>query len=255
MSDFIPTWNKNITTFKHNSIIPNSFRMLIIGPSNCGKTVLLLKMLITPNFLDYNNLIIFSKTIDQPEFQIIYHGFNSGLSKQHIVDIFMNQDKIPDDLSIQDICENFAELYPNNSETRSNPLDKISVTMSNKYHEIIPCDKLDKNKKNLVVFDDCVNLKNQEIMESYFTRGRHNKCNAIYLAQNYYDLPGRSIRGNSNFFIFFQLNKRNKDNIYNDLFSNLLEKIEFNNFDNHLVIKHNYIALAKEHNRVYEKLL
>ena len=55
--------------------------------------------------------------------------------------------------------------------------------MSNKFQDIIPCEKLDKNKKNLIVFDDYVNDKNQEIMESYFTKGRHTNCNCIYLAQ------------------------------------------------------------------------
>ena len=231
LEKIVPIWRKDQTTFHHNKILPNSFRMLIVGPSNCGKTVLLLKMLITPNFIDFNNLIIFSKTIYQPEFQIIYHGFSNGLTKQDILHLFKHQDEYPDNLSIQEICENYFEFKAEKRSSLENT-NKISVTMSNKYHEIIPCEKLDKNKKNLIIFDDCVNLKNQEIMESYFTRGRHNKCNAIYLSQSYYDLPGRSIRGNSNFFIFFQLSKRNKENIYHDLFSNLLEKTEFNSFLN-----------------------
>ena len=248
VEEFCPTWNKNIIKFNHNSIIPNSFRMLIVGPSNCGKTVLLLKMLLTPNFLDYENLIIFSKTIDQPEIQLLFHGFNNGLTKENIIGLFQNQSSIPNEYSIKEICENFSELYPTTGK-------KITVSMSNKPHEITPCDKLDKNKKNLIIFDDCVNMKNQEIMESYFTRGRHNKCNAIYLAQNYYDLPGRSIRGNSNFFIFFQLSKRNKDNIYHDLFSNILEKDEFNMLEQHLQIKHNYIALDKDKQSIYEKII
>jgi len=74
--------------------------------------------------------------------------------------------------------------------------------MSNKFQDMIPCEKLDINKKNLIVFDDCVNDKNQEIMESYFTKGRHTNCNCIDLSQSYYDLPGRSIKGNSNFSYF-----------------------------------------------------
>ena len=247
-STFTPTWNQNIVRFNHNSTIPESFRMLIVGPSNCGKTVLLLKMLLTPGYLDYNNLIIFSKTIDQPEFQLLMHGFNAGLTKEDIIDIFRNQDKIPTNMTMREICYRVAKQ-------RQRTLGSITVTMSNKSQDIIPCDKLNKSKKNLIVFDDCVNLKNQDIMESYFTRGRHNKCNCIYLAQNYYDLPGRSIRGNSNFFIFFQLNQRNKSNIYTDLFSNLLERSEFDYFDNHLSIKHKYIALNKDTSTIYESII
>ena len=92
-------------------------------------------------------------------------------------------------------------------------------------------------------------------MESYFTKGRHTNYNCIYLSQSYYDLPGRSIRGNSNFFIFFKLNKRNKNNIYNDLFSNIMEKDEFNSLDNHWSIKHNYIALETENRNLYTEII
>ena len=247
-NNFIPVCNRDIVRFNHNPNIPESFRMLIVGPSNSGKTVLLNKILLTSNYLDYNNLIIFSKTIDQPEMQIIFNGFNNGLTKEDIIYIFNNQDTFNKNATPKIICETIAEL-------RNYPKPIINVTMSNKYHEIPRCDTLDKNKKNLIVFDDCVNDKNQEIMESYFTRGRHNKCNCIYLSQNYYDLPSRSIRGNSNFFIFFQLSKRNKDNIYTDLFSNIIEKNDYNLLDGHLSQKHNYIALDKEKQKVYEKIL
>ena len=247
-SNFIPTWNQNIIRFNHNPIIPDSFRMLIVGPSNCGKTVLLLKMLLTPEYLDYENLIIFSKTIDQPEFQLLMNGFNAGLKKEDIIDIFLNQDKFPKNMSMREICYTMAEQ-------RQRTTSSITVTMSNKNQDIIPCEKLNKSKKNLIVFDDCVNLKNQDIMESYFTRGRHNKCNCIYLSQNYYDLPGRSIRGNSNFFIFFKLNQRNKSNIYTDLFSTILERSEFDYFDQHLSQNHNYIALNKDTSTVYESII
>ena len=58
-NNFIPVWNRDIDRFNHNPNIPESFRMLIVGPSNSGKTVLLNKILLTPNYLDYNNLIIF----------------------------------------------------------------------------------------------------------------------------------------------------------------------------------------------------
>ena len=58
--------------------------MLIVGPSGCRKTNLLLGMLLTDNFLDYDKLTIFSKTITQPEYQIILNGFENNLSEKSI---------------------------------------------------------------------------------------------------------------------------------------------------------------------------
>ena len=100
------TWNKFAVKFNHHENLPRSFRMLIVGPSGCGKTNLLFNMLLKPGFIDYNNLIVFSKTIDQPEYQLLYHGFRNNLSKEDILLIFENQNKFHDD--IQNICEEYA---------------------------------------------------------------------------------------------------------------------------------------------------
>ncbi len=54
---------ENRTQWNHHPNIPGSFRMLIVGASRSGKTALLLSMLIEPDFLDYNNLIIFTTRI------------------------------------------------------------------------------------------------------------------------------------------------------------------------------------------------
>jgi len=93
--------------------------MLIVGSSGCGKTNLLLRMLLTDNFLDYDNLIIFSKTLSQPEYQIILNGYENNLSKKSIRYIFNNQESLfsQDDEksigfaeipSIEDVVEQYA---------------------------------------------------------------------------------------------------------------------------------------------------
>ncbi len=58
-------------------------------------------MLITPNFLDYNNLMIFapSLTLKQHEFQLLYHGLISGLTKETITSKVINQEKLKNDFS------------------------------------------------------------------------------------------------------------------------------------------------------------
>ena len=86
---------------------------------------------------------------------------------------------------------------------------------------------LTKSKKNLIIFDDCVNLKNQDVMGSYYTRGRHNNCNCIYLSQSWFELPKKTIRNNSNFIVLFELGTRDSSLIYSDTLSTMIEKDEY----------------------------
>ena len=44
---------------------------------------------------------------------------------------------------------------------------------------------LDHMQKNLLLLDDCF-LGKQNNAEAYCTRGRHNNCDMIYIAQNYF---------------------------------------------------------------------
>ena len=100
-----------------------------------------------------------------------------------------------------------------------------------------------------------ITLKNQEVISSYYTRGRHNNCNSIYLSQSWFDLPKKTIRNHSNFIVLFKLNKRDKDLIYNDLLSNTLEKEEFNMLiNNHWNKEYTYIAYDKTKDELLKDL-
>ena len=61
---------------------------------------------------------------------------------------------------------------------------------------------LDPTQKNLLLLDDCF-LGKQNKAKAYYTCGRHNNCDTIYIAQNYFCLPHQTIRENSNFVILF----------------------------------------------------
>lgn len=217
-------WNRNKIKFNHAKIFPENLRLLIVGSSGCGKTQLLFKMLLEKDFLDYNNLIIFSKTCFQDEYQLLKYGFQNELSKKSITKIFKEQNDFDSDLSIQEICEIYSERFPEKNN--------ISITMTNKMNEIPDPNELLSNKKNLIIFDDCVNETNQKNIENYFTRGRHNNISCIYLSQSWFELGRRSIRNNSNFIILFELNNKDKNIIYDDIFSKSLEKSEFNKITN-----------------------
>lgn len=53
---------------KHSALFPNSLRCIVCGPSNCGKTSILLSWLLHPNGLRFKNLYIYSKSLSQPKY-------------------------------------------------------------------------------------------------------------------------------------------------------------------------------------------
>ena len=77
---------------QNSPLLPENIRGLIIGKSNCGKTTLLFNLLLRPGWLDYNHLYVFGKSLHQPEYQILKKGFEEGLSKRQISNVFMQQD-------------------------------------------------------------------------------------------------------------------------------------------------------------------
>uniref|UniRef100_A0A1I7WFE7 ATP-binding protein n=1 Tax=Heterorhabditis bacteriophora TaxID=37862 RepID=A0A1I7WFE7_HETBA len=72
----------------NNPLLPESIRGCIIGKSGCGKTNLLMNLLLDEfkgeEYLDYNNLYIFLTTLFQPCYQALINGFQNGLSKKEI---------------------------------------------------------------------------------------------------------------------------------------------------------------------------
>ena len=64
------TWKvKNNGGSRHNNpLLPRNIRGLIIGKSNCGKTTLLLNLLLQPDWLDYNHLYVFGRSLHQQEY-------------------------------------------------------------------------------------------------------------------------------------------------------------------------------------------
>ena len=77
---------------ENSPLLPENIRGLIVGKSNCGKTTLLFNLLLRHGWLDYNHLYVFGKSLHQPAYQILKRGFEEGLSKRQISNVFMQQD-------------------------------------------------------------------------------------------------------------------------------------------------------------------
>ena len=78
----------------NSPLLPSSLRGLVIGRSNSGKTVLLLNLLLRKGWLDYDNLLVFGNSLHQEEYQVLKKGFEKGLNKEQLTNLFKNQEFI-----------------------------------------------------------------------------------------------------------------------------------------------------------------
>src|SRR6188768_4281041 len=88
------SWDENTSKRNNNPLLPRSIRGLIVGKSGCGKTTLLLNLLLRPGWLDYDNLQVFGRSLFQPEYKILKKAFEEKLPKEAIVGLFSIKDDI-----------------------------------------------------------------------------------------------------------------------------------------------------------------
>lgn len=63
--------NKHHCFKKHGELFPSSIRCIICGPSNCGKTNLMITLLTNPNGLRFKNVYVYSKTLYQNKYKLL----------------------------------------------------------------------------------------------------------------------------------------------------------------------------------------
>ena len=84
-------YGSNSQNRENSPLHPRNVRGLIIGKSRCGKKTVIFNLLLQPNWLDYNQLFVFGKSLHQQEYKVLRKGFETGLSKQQISNMFANQ--------------------------------------------------------------------------------------------------------------------------------------------------------------------
>ena len=103
----------------------------------------------------------------------------------------------------------------------------------------------DPTHSNLLVLDD-VMLSPQSKAEAYYSRGRHNSVDTIYITQSYFRLPRQTVRENANFYIFFPQDNKNLTHIYQDHCA--VDGLTFSDFRNFCSDvwnsgKHNFVTI------------
>ena len=164
---------------------------------------------------------VFGKGLHQREYQIIRKGFEYGLSKQQLTNIFQHKDVIGEEFRTDPL--KLIEDYIQHGGVAKGT---IKSYFFDDCKQIPDPSELNANAKNLLILDDCL-LEKQNKAESYYTRGRHNNCDTFYISQNYFRLPRQTIRENANFIMLFPQDNKNIAHIYADHCSNDMDIDEF----------------------------
>ena len=110
---------------------------------------------------------------------MLQKGFEAGLSKKQISNVFANQEAL-----------RVANISPLTAiDTFSGARNgKITADFYDDCQNIPDPSALDPMQKNLLLLDDRF-LGKQNKAEAYYSRGRHNNYDTIYIAHNYFRLP------------------------------------------------------------------
>ena len=136
-------------------------------------------LLLQPSWLDYNHLYVFGKSLHQQEYNVLRKVFEAGVSKGQISNLVNSQGTLRvSNISPITAIEKFSGAR--NGKIRADFYDDCQ--------DIPDPSALEPTQKNMLVLEDCF-LRKQNKGEAYYTRGRHNSCDTIYIAQNYFRLP------------------------------------------------------------------
>lgn len=92
----------------------------------------------------------------------------------------------------------------NKDEPLYNMLEKNGVEIREGIIKIPDLDKYNKSEGHLLIFDDLVMVKKQDIIASYYIRCRKMNVSAVYLSQRYYPIH-KMIRENCNYLFVLKM--------------------------------------------------
>lgn len=149
---------------RHSELLPNNIRCIICGPSNCGKTNVILSLLESPNGLRFENVYVYSTSLYQPKYvylqellsnveQIGCYMFSCADSVIPIEEVKPNSVFIFDDV----ICEKQSNIRQYFCMGRHKNVDCFYLSQS---YAHIPKHLIRENTNFVILFkQDDANLK------------------------------------------------------------------------------------------------
>lgn len=154
----------NTQKVKHSALLPNTIRCIICGPSNCGKTNVMLNLLLHENGLKFKHIYLYSKTAFQPKYLFLkqvmqripgasFYLFTDSKEVLHPNDALTNSVMIFDDVA----CENQMNIRNYFAMGRHRQIDCFYLSQT---YSKIPKQLLRDNANLLIIFkQDDRNLK------------------------------------------------------------------------------------------------
>lgn len=149
---------------KHGNLFPSTIRCIIVGPSNCGKTNVMINLIEHRNGLKFENVYVYSKSLGQPKYVYLekllkpikgigYYAFSGSEDILHPSEARKNSLFIFDDVA----CNNQDVIREYFSMGRHNHIDSFYLIQT---YAKIPKHLVRDNANMLVLFkQDDLNLK------------------------------------------------------------------------------------------------
>ena len=160
---------------KHPRAPKFPFRVVVSGPSSCGKTNFVLEMII--NYMYYDKIYFYSTSLEQGKYKKLKEFYK-------LID--------------EEIKQEWKKEMDKDEKKKKNMSFKIDKKISepepiaefvNIDQGLPNIDMVDSSKQNILVFDDCILNKDQNAFIDFFVRGRHKNCSCIYLTQKFHAVP------------------------------------------------------------------
>ena len=177
-------------------------RIIIMGPSECGKSVFLTNLIL--NIInEYDKIYIYSPSLHQELCQKLIKCFSNYIPI-HIIPNILYENDI--DIAIEEIIVINKDFQKSDTEIETfESIDELKFPQEYENNSIIILDDL--NQKEM---DD-------PRVQAMFKRSRHNNLSIFIIGQDYYELSKKTIRCNGNIFHIFKPNNfRDVLNLYQD---------------------------------------
>ena len=139
------------------------------------------------------------------------------------------------------------EIIENNLpyEMKQNNIETVFTSIK---EDLPTIQEMNGDTKKLFVFDDLSGDKEfRENIRRFFSKGRPNNCQAIYLTQQFSEVQPKSIRENTTNLILFKTAGDSFDKVYKDMVKEVMEnKNDFKILVNRIWRKkHSYVYINK----------